>query len=432
MVTSVATRSRSSRIRMAPLAASGGAMRGARGGAPGGEADVTQDQGTETPAGNVKRRRRGAGEGGISRRKDGRYEATIVLGRKDGRAVRKSLYGRTKKEVQEKLLKAQQSLVQGMPLPDGRQTVGQFLDRWLLDSVAHSVRPRTYASYRQMIRLHVDDDVRRLPLVKLTPQHVQALLNAKTREGLSPRSVQYLRAILRRALAQAVRWGVVARNAAALSDSPRVERARFEPFSPEEARAFLAAVRGNRLEALYTVATALGLRQGEALGLRWQDIDFSHGTLRVVTQLQRIDGKLTLVEPKTRESRRTVSLPAVAVRSLHEHRVRQLEERLSAGERWQDHGLVFCTSRGTPICAVNLSREYHRLLARHEIRRIRFHDLRHTCATLLLVQGVDPRVIMDLLGHSQISTTMDIYAHVMPDLRKEAANKMDEVLAVLG
>ena len=176
----------------------------------------------------------------------------------------------------------------------------------------------------------------------------------------------------------------------------------------------------------------MGLRQGEALGLRWQDVDFERGTLGVVMQVQRIEGQLTLVELKTRESRRTLCLPSVAVQSLRDHRVRQLEERLSAGDRWQDHGLVFCTSRGTPICAVNLSREYHRLLKRTGIRRIRFHDLRHTCATLLLVQGVAPRVIMDLLGHTQISTTMDIYAHVMPDLRKEAATKMDELLTALG
>jgi integrase len=380
----------------------------------------------------AKRRRRGAGEGGISKRSDGRYEATIVLGRRDGKPIRKSLYGRTKKEVQEKLLQAQQTLVQGMSLPDERQKVGAFLDRWLEDTARSSVRTNTYASYSRMLRLHVSEDMRRVPLAKLTPQHVQALLNAKSEGGMSPRSVQYLRAILRRALNQAVRWGLVARNAAALVDPPRVERPRVQPLNPDEARDFLAAVRENRLEALYTVAMAIGLRQGEALGLRWQDVDLEGGTLRVTMQLQRIDGQLTLVEPKTRESRRTLSLPSVAIQALRDHRVRQLEERLAAGDRWLDRGLVFCTSRGTPICAVNLSREYHRLLKRTGIRRIRFHDLRHTCATLLLVQGVAPRVIMDLLGHTQISTTMDTYAHVMPALQKEAAAKMDELLTALG
>jgi integrase len=211
-------------------------------------------------------------------------------------------------------------------------------------------------------------------------------------------------------------------------DPPRVRRPEIHPLTPEQARTFLDAARGDRLEALYSVALAIGLRQGEALGLRWEHIDLDGGELRVRVALQRIAGKLQLVEPKTRQSRRTIPLPQVAVNALRAHRVSQLEERLLAGDRWVDTGLVFCTPKGTPLDARNVTRRFQKLLKQTDLPHQRFHDLRHTCATLLLVQGVPPRVVMEILGHSQISLTMDTYTHVVPALKREAANRMDALL----
>lgn len=214
-------------------------------------------------------------------------------------------------------------------------------------------------------------------------------------------------------------------------DGPRVAHYEISPFTPEEARIFLAAMKGDRLKALYSVALTMGLRQGEALGLRWTEVDLEMGYLRVSKQLQRFDGKTLLVEPKTTRSRRTLALPASITRSLKEHRHRQLEERSAAGDKWIDSGLVFTTTFGKPIDATKISKDFHRHLDRAGLTQRRFHDLRHSCATLLLVQGVSPRVVMEVLGHSQISLTMNTYTHVIPELRRQAANRMDELLEPL-
>jgi len=240
--------------------------------------------------------------------------------------------------------------------------------------------------------------------------------------GLSPRTVQYLRAILRRALGQALKWGLLARNVATLVDPPRVERHEVEPLTPEQAKALLATCRGDRLEALYTVALALGLR--------WDDVDLDGDMLRVRKQLQRIDGKLQLTEPKTARSRRSIALPGFAVQALREHRVRQFEERLLAGSRWQDMGLVFPSTIGTPVEPRNLVPQYHRLLDRAGLPAKRFHDLRHTCATLLLIQGEDIRVVMDVHGHSQISLTANTYQHVVQSLKERAADRMEAMFGL--
>jgi len=208
-----------------------------------------------------------------------------------------------------------------------------------------------------------------------------------------------------------------------------VEQYEIQPFSPEEARAFLAAIKGDRLEALYSVALTMGLRQGEALGLRWQDIDLELGYLRVSKQLQRIDHVLQLVEPKTKRSRRTIALPASIAKTLVDHRARQEQERSAAGERWLKSDLVFTTTGGHGLDGTVVSHQFHRLLQHAGLPQRRFHDLRHSCATLLLVQGVSPRVVMDVLGHSQIGLTMNTYSHVIPDLRRDAALRMEELIA---
>ncbi|HEX6349870.1 MAG TPA: site-specific integrase [Candidatus Dormibacteraeota bacterium] len=238
----------------------------------------------------------------------------------------------------------------------------------------------------------------------------------------------HLRGILRRALNWAIRLGLLSRNVAALARPPRLERHEIEPFTPDEARSFLTAIEGDRLEGLYIAALFSGLRQGELLGLRWQDVDLEAQELRVVHALQRFDGKLRLVPPKTARSRRSVSLPPLVVDALRRDKARQLEDRLLAGSRWVESGLVYTTRWGTPIEPRDATRSFKRLLARAQLREIRFHDLRHSCATLLLVQGVAPRVVMEMLGHSQISVTMNTYSHVLPALQRDAAQRLEALL----
>ena len=306
--------------------------------------------------------------------------------------------------------------------------MAEFLDQWLTEVVRPNVRPWTYKGYEVHVRLHLTPSIGHVPLDKLTPLHVQQLLNAKKRDGLSAKSIRYIRGTLQTALNQAVRWELLTRNPASLVDGPRVGHYEIRPFTPEEARTFLTAMKGDRLEALYSVALTMGLRQGEALGLCWKEVDLEMGYLRVSQQLQRFDGETRLVEPKTARSRRTLALPASIGRVLKEHRNWQQSERAAAGEKWTETGLVFTTPNGKPIDATKVSKDFHRHLDRAGLTQRRFHDLRHSCATLLLVQGVSPRVVMEVLGHSQISLTMNTYTHVLPELRRQAADRMDELL----
>jgi integrase len=234
---------------------------------------------------------------------------------------------------------------------------------------------------------------------------------------------------LRVALGYAERLGLVSRNAAKLAKPPRIARPEVQPFTAEEARRLLEAACGHRLEALFVTALGTGLREAELLGLRWQDVDLERGLLTVRVQLQRINGKLTLTEPKTERSRRTLQLPAMVREALRQHRVRQLEERLAAGPLWEDSGLVFTTAHGAPLDARNVIRLYQeRILPAAGLPRRPFHVLRHSAATFLLASGCDLRTVQQVLGHAQVSLTANLYAHVMPALLRDAADKLDAVL----
>jgi integrase len=368
----------------------------------------------------------GNGEGTIRKRSDSRWEAMLSL--PDGK--RRSLYGRTRAEVAHKLAAASRDRDLGLPVSASRQPLAQFLSQWLEDAAKPSLRPKTYASYEQLIRIHIAPAVGKIPLVSLTPQRVQRFVNDLSQSGLSPRTVQYVHAVLRRALGQAYKWGMVPRNVATLVNVPRVHRTEIRPFDPHQARAFLEAIHGERLEALYVLAMGCGLRAGEVLGLTWRDVDLEGETLTVARALQRLDRRLQLVEPKTARSRRTLALPEIVASALREHRERQLEERRLAGSSWHELGMVFTNRRGGPIHPENLSRNYSRLLDRLGFPHQRFHDLRHGCASLLIAQGVGPREIMDVLGHSQIAVTMDIYGHIFQEVRREVAKRMDAALVV--
>jgi integrase len=375
--------------------------------------------------------KRGAHEGSIYQRQDGRWAASVHLGYQDGKRQRKTFYGKTRRNVQERMTKALGEVHAGLPVrSDDRETVADYLARWLTVSAAQRVRPRTLAGYRQIADNHLIPAIGRVPVAKLTPGHVQAMLNARAAAGSKPQTVRNIHAVLRRALTQATRWGVVPRNVATLVDLPRVDRHEVRGLSPADARAVMLAVAEDRIEPLVLLTLSTGLRQGEALGLQWQDVDLEAGTIRVRHSLQRMAGRgAELVEPKTKRSRRTLALPPVTANALREHRKRQLAERLWAGSRWRENGYVFTTSIGTPLMGSEVTRRFQRLVAAAGLPRMRFHDLRHGAASLLLAQGVHPRVVMEMLGHSTITLTMNTYSHVIPDLQREAATKMEAALS---
>jgi len=221
---------------------------------------------------------------------------------------------------------------------------------------------------------------------------------------------------------------LAARNAAALTDAPKAVRPEIRAFTPDEAKRFIDAVKGDHLEALYLLTITLGLRRGEVLALKWSDMDFGASTVQIRASLQRVNGRLELSETKTKRSRRSLPLLEFVAKALRFHRVRQHQERLVAGSRWQDMGFVFTTRIGTPVDPANLLDRFKSILANAELPNIRFHDLRHSAASLLLALNVHPRVVMELLGHSQISLTMDTYSHVVPDLLREGVGKLGMAL----
>ncbi len=420
-------------------------------------------------------KRRGRGEGSITRRADGRWMGRVDLGWQDGRRRFKAYYGKTRAEVQDKLRKGVGDAQVGIALPDERQTVEKYLRSWLTH-VETRLRPRAFATYQQAVDLHLIPGIGKMPLAKLTPQHLQAWFTTHQERGATARTIRYSRAVLRAALNQALRWNLVVRNVATLVEPPRHVAQEIQPLTPEQARTLIAAAEHARLGALVSVALALGLRQGEALGLRWTDVDLDAKTVRVSQALERSGGHaatrktlyaerrellkqlrqtpsdrngvqerlialrkdmkkvqtvLRFTEPKSARSRRMVSMPTILVTRLKAHRKAQLKERLAAGGDWKDSGLVFTTTIGTALHARNVSREFKAMLKGAGLPAIRFHDLRHTAATLLLAQGVDPRTIMETLGHSQISLTLNTYSHVLPALQEQAAAKMNDALRSL-
>ncbi|MBO0728543.1 MAG: site-specific integrase [Acidimicrobiaceae bacterium] len=311
-------------------------------------------------------------------------------------------------------------------------TVGAFLTQWLA-AVKTTVRPKAYPSYEGTVRLHLAPHIGRVQLRRLTPAQVQSVLTVKADAGLSPRSVRYVLLVLRVALGQAERWGLVSRNVARLVDGPRVPYRVVSVLTLDECRQLLGAARGDRLDAVYTLTVALGLRRGEVLGLRWVDVDLDRRRLTIGAALQHVQGRgLVLVETKTARSRRVITLPEVCPAALRAHRIRQIQDKLAAGSRWVETGFVFTTEVGTALDGDAVGRRFRQLLRDAGLPPIRFHDLRHSTASLLLAQGVAPRVVMDVLWHSQIGVTMNTYSHVMPSLLDAAAAAVDRALGNSG
>jgi integrase len=340
------------------------------------------------------------------------------------------IYGKTRAEVAEMLAKAISDRFSGLTFDAGSLTLGEFLDRWLSDSVRDTVRQRTYERHEELVRLHIRPSLGRLKLKVLTPAHVQGFYRDRLDTGLSPATVQKIHVVLHKALDQAVKWNLIPRNVTDAVNAPRPAPKEMRPLAPDEARKLLEMARGDSLEALYVLAVHTGMRQGELLGLKWEDVDLEGNVVRIRRTLTRNKGRLLLGEPKTKKSRRTVRLTETAAQTLREHLERQLEEMERLGDLYQDQGLVFTTRVGTPINPTNLRRRsFASLLERASLPAIRFHDLRHTCATLLLLRNVHPKYVQELLGHATITITLDTYSHVLPGMGDQTAAAMERVLS---
>jgi integrase len=374
--------------------------------------------------------RRGHGEGSIYQREsDGLWVAVVNLGWQGGKRKRKYLYGKTRKEVAEQLNDLLSKHQRGLPVALPRQTLEQFLTSWLESEVKPNREPNTYRSYELIVRLHILPDLGKIQLAKLTPQHVRAMLARKEAAGVTAQRRKSIKMVLSVALNRALKWELVSRNVAALVDAPKVDAKEKPPWTREEALRFLEVAKCDRIGAIFSVALALGLRRGEAMGLKWEDVDLDGGRLHVRYQLQQVKGEgMVRKALKTARSRRTIALPAPIVAGLKAHQTKQEHDRWLAGSRWKETGYVFTSTIGTPLQPTNLNVTFGQLVAEAGIPYRNFHSQRHWCATLLLAQGVPPRVVMDILGHSTIGMTMDRYGHVLDESRRDAADVMGRIL----
>ncbi|GCE18578.1 tyrosine-type recombinase/integrase [Dictyobacter kobayashii] len=371
--------------------------------------------------------RRANGEGTIYQRNDGRWVASITL--EDGK--RKSIYCKTQKEAIQAAREANHQKDQGILLSGADQTLNDFLTTWLHDTAKNNVRERTYGRYREIITLHILPILGKVRLQKLKPQQLQMLYNQKLADGYAPQTVRHIHRVLHKALNDAMRWQLVVRNVCDAVRPPRVPKKEMRTLSGEQAQQFLEAAKGDPLEALYVLALTTGMRQGELLGLKWEDIDLAIGLLQVKRTITRLVGKgFTVSEPKTTKSRRRIHLTRLAIEALKQHRIHQREAKLAAGATWNEQGWIFCSAIGGPIEVSNMIRRSFRpILVKANLPIIRFHDLRHSAASLLLILGVHAKVVQELLGHSQISVTLDTYSHVLPSLQEEAVNRLDTLLS---
>ncbi len=361
-------------------------------------------------------KRRGRGEGTIYRRKDGRWVGMCTVHTLDG-VKRRCVYGRTKPEVRVRLTEAVANRDKGLVFDAGNISVGEYLDRWL-EAISGTIGERTWKRHESIVRVHLKPAIGRTKLATLNPLQVQSLYRAKSRSGsLAPGSVKRIHVTLRKALKQAVRWQMIPRNPCDSVDAPKGYRAEIKPLDKEQVKVLLNMAREiqPRLYPLYVLGVTAGLRQGELIGLRWTDLDMDGSRLTVKRSV--FKGKIN--PPKTARSTRTVRLTGLAVRVLREYRT---DHR--ASDSW-----VFPTRNGTPLDCGNFHRDYWKpLLRRSGLPDVTFHAAtRHTCATLLLGQGVHLKLVADLLGHQSIRTTANIYSHVLPEMQIEAVRAMDSV-----
>ena len=383
-----------------------------------------------------KTKQSGNGTGTVYPRKN---RAGKVIGYRgsyfDPTGKRRYVSAKRKGDAEMALRQAMADADRGLVFDADNLKVGEYLDRWLSDSVCDTVKATTFERYEQITRLHLKPALGRVKLKALTPAHVRGLYREKLEAGSSARTVRYVHTTLHKALKQAVMDGLIPRNVTEAVKPPQSSREEMHPLTPEQAKLLLQTAHdtGDRLEALYVLAIHTGLRQGELLGLKWDDVDLDDGSLQVRRTLTITKNGPVFTTPKTTGSRRSVKLTSKAIEALKSHLERQLTEIDRFGSLWSpgdSDGLIFASETGEPLDRRAVTKlKFKPLLKRAGLPEIRFHDLRHTCATLLLTRNVNPKIVSEMLGHSTIAITLDTYSHVLPNMRDQAAAAMEEVLS---
>lgn len=376
---------------------------------------------------------------GFIEKRGNSWRLSVYLGKDPAtgkeRRVRKTVRG-SEKDAQKALRDLLHSIDEGTFVEPAKMTVEQYLEQWLETHKAN-VEPTTHDWYALVCRKHIAPHLGRMQLQKLTPLAIQQFYASKLQEGrldgkgktLSPNTVRHIHRVLHKALNAAVKLQLIPRNPCDAVEPPKPVKKEARYWTPEEAARFLEAIQEDRLYALFYVALGTGLRRGELLGLRWQDVDLNEGRLTVRQEIVR-KSKGTLVKaPKTEKSRATISLSRGVVEVLKKHKARQAQERLLMGDQYHDSGLVFTTFEGKPLDPSYISGDYFgKLIEKAKVRKINFHALRHTHATILASQGVPLKVVSERLRHSSVAITGDIYSHVFAQMDREAADSFDAAM----
>ena len=387
-----------------------------------------QPEEKQQPKGRKQRKRgkRAHGTGSIFRRperKGKQWIAQIVL--EHGRTRQR--YFNTEGEAADALNEMLYEHKRGMLVTEKDQTVRQHFEHWL-EIHRSKIRRTTYLGYSRMLKKHIVPMIGQLSLQRLSAQDLDTLYARKLEEGLSPRTIGDIHGVIHLALKQAVRWRLIARNVSEDVSPPRdTQLHERQTLTPEQAQQLLATASGHRLEAMITLALATGMRRGELLALRWHDLDFKQKRLHVRRSANRLPGGYRVTDPKTASGKRTITLPQFVLEALGQHRIRQLEVKLKAGPKWEEHDLVFCNIYGRFLNSASLQVLFSSLLKKAGLPHMRFHDLRHSAATMLLAMGVPIKVVQELLGHSDISTTLNVYGHVLASMQQEAMEKLDHL-----
>lgn len=371
-------------------------------------------------------RRNANGEGSIYRRKDGRYEAAVLVTTNTGQKKRCRVYGNTRQEAHEKLTAIKAQVGQGIPMPDRTWRLGAYLDHWLEDVVRINRRPATHELYEMVVRRYLKPGLGSFSLNRLSVPIVQTFLNKQLADGHSVRKVQIMRTVLSAALTRAVREELLVRNVARLVELPASTPREITPWTATEARHFLSTARAHPLYPAFLLLILYGLRRGEVLGLRWCDVDRTEGLLHIRQQLQRLSSGLHIGPLKTRAGHRDLPLLNLARKTLLAERFEQQHAGTAAAtDDAHTERLVFTTQSGHPVEPKNLVRAFHQLCDANGIRRIKLHHLRHTTATLLKDLGVPVRDAQLILGHSQISVTQEIYQHDTLETRRHSLEQIE-------